>query len=126
MHRNGLHYKKTRHIPAKADTEKQREWDKEKPEPAIKDAQNGACHLLFVDAAHFILQPFICALWCSIRLFNKAASARNRLDVLGSVNATTGFFQTVNQKHTVDLTKLLTLNFQFFENKNAEIYPVEK
>jgi len=36
----------------------------------------------------------------------------------------TGFFQTVNQKHKDDLVKLLTLNFQFFENKNAEIYPV--
>lgn len=26
MHRHGLHYIKTGHIPAKADTEKQRQW----------------------------------------------------------------------------------------------------
>lgn len=38
--------------------------------------------------------------------------------------AVTGFFQTVNQKHNADLAKLLTLNFQFVENKSAEIYPV--
>jgi hypothetical protein len=43
------------HMPEKADTEKQREWVKTKLEPAIKDAQNGACHLFFADAAHFIL-----------------------------------------------------------------------
>jgi len=224
MHRHGLHYIKMGHMPAKADTEKQREWVKTKLEPAIKDAQNGGCHLLFVDAAHFILQPFICSLWCVARLFIKAASGRNRINVLGAVNAITkevitlsnttyitaetivaflkqlkehygeipikivldnaryqhcrlveeyanqlnisllflpsyspnlniierlwkftkkkilyakyyespakfhegitGFFQTVNQKHKDDLVKLLTLNFQFFENKNAEIYPV--
>jgi transposase len=177
-----------------------------------------------VDAAHFILQPFICSLWCAVRLFIKAASGRNRINVLGSVNAitkevitlcnttyisaetivaflkqlkdhygelpikivldnaryqhcklveetakqlnitllflpsyspnlniierlwkftkktilyakyydtpakfhqaVTGFFKIVNQKHNAELEKLLTLNFQFFDNKNAVIYPV--
>ena len=38
--------------------------------------------------------------------------------------AITGFFQTVNQKYNADLKNLLTLNFQFFQNKTAEIYPV--
>ena len=42
-----------------------------------------------MDAAHFILQPFICALWCVTRLFIKAASGRNRINVLGVVNAIT-------------------------------------
>ena len=45
--------------------------------------------MLFIDAAHFILQPFICALWCVARLFIKAASGRNRINVLGAVNAIT-------------------------------------
>jgi transposase len=30
--------------------------------------------------------------------------------------AITGFFQTINQKYNAELVKLLTLNFQFFEN----------
>jgi len=89
MKRHGLRYLQTGHIPAKADAEKQQQWVKEKLEPAIKEAQNGECHLLFMDAAHFILQPFICALWCVARLFIKASSGRNRINVLGVVNAIT-------------------------------------
>lgn len=89
MKRHGLRYLQTGHIPAKADAEKQQQWVKEKLEPAIKEAQNGKCHLLFMDAAHFILQPFICALWCVARLFIKASAGRNRINVLGVVNAIT-------------------------------------
>lgn len=61
MKRHGLRYIKTGHIPAKADTEKQQQWVKTTLEPAIEEARNGTCVLLFMDAAHFILQPFICA-----------------------------------------------------------------
>ena len=42
-----------------------------------------------MDAAHFTLQPFICALWCVNRLFIKASPGRNRINVLGAVNAIT-------------------------------------
>jgi transposase len=42
-----------------------------------------------MDGAHFILQPFICALWCVTRLFIKASAGRNRINVLGVVNAIT-------------------------------------
>jgi len=89
MKRIGLRYIKTGHIPAKADVEKQQKWVETILEPAIKEAQKGECHLLFMDAAHFILQPFICALWCFTRLFIKASSGRNRINVLGAVNAIT-------------------------------------
>lgn len=89
MKRHGLRYIKTGHIPAKADTEKQQQWVRSTLEPAIEDAQNGKCHLLFMDAAHFVLEPFICALWCVVRLFIKASSGRNRINVLGTVNAIT-------------------------------------
>jgi transposase len=224
MKRHGLRYIKTGHIPAKADTEKQRQWVETTLEPVIKEAQNGECHLLFMDAAHLILQPFICALWCVARLFIKASAGRNRINILGTVNAITKeiitfsnttfinaetivvfleqlkehyynlplkivldnaryqhckfvedaakklnitllflpsyspnlniierlwkftkktilyakyyespakfhlaiteFFQTINQKYSVDLKKLLTLKFQFFQNQNELIYPV--
>lgn len=224
MKRHNMRYLQTGHIPAKADTEKQKEWVKTKLDPAIKEAQEGQCQLLFMDAAHFILQPFICAVWCVTRFFVKASAGRNRINVLGVVNAITkeiftfsntsyisaetivdflkqlkkhygdiplkivldnaryqhcklveaiakqlniellflpsyspnlniierlwkftkkkvlyakyyespikfhtainDFFQTVNKKYTVDLKSLLTLKFQFFENKPAEIYTV--
>lgn len=89
MKRHGLRYLQTGHIPAKADSEKQQQWMKTTLEPAIEEAQKGECHLLFMDAAHFILQPFICALWCVARLFIKASAGRNRINVLGTVNAIT-------------------------------------
>ena len=89
MKRNGLRYRKTGHIPAKADSEKQREWVETKLTPVIEEAQNKKCHLLFMDASHFILQPFICALWSIARLFIKAAAGRNRINVLGTVHALT-------------------------------------
>ena len=223
MKRHGLRYIKTGHIPAKADAKKQQQWMKTTLEPAIEEAQNGKCHLLFMDAAHFILEPFICALWCVARLFIKASSGRNRINVLGAVdaitkqiitlnnttfinaetiiaffkqlrevyvdlplkivldnaryqhckvvensarelgitllflpsyspnlniierlwkftkkkilyakyyetstlfhNAITSFFQSINQEYKDDLNNLLTLKFQSFENKRAEIYP---
>jgi transposase len=89
MKRHGLRYMKTGHIPAKADTQKQEQWVKSTLEPAIEEATKGECNLLFMDAAHFILEPFICALWCVTRLFIKASSGRNRINVLGAVNAVT-------------------------------------
>jgi hypothetical protein len=84
-----LQYIKTGHIPAKADVEKQKQWVKSTLEPAIEEAQKGECHLLFMDAAHFILQPFICALWSVTRMFIKASYGRNRINMLGVVNAIT-------------------------------------
>jgi transposase len=89
MKRHGLQYIKTGHQPAKADVEKQQQWVTTTLEPAIIEAQSGKCHLLFMDAAHFILQPFICALWCVGRMFIKSSSGRNRINVLGVVNAIT-------------------------------------
>lgn len=224
MKRHSLRYLKTGHIPAKADAKKQRAWIETTLNPAIKEAQNGDCHLLFMDAAHFILQPFVCALWCLKRICIKAASGRNRINVLGAVNAitkevivfsnttfinaetivdflgqlkehytdlplkivldnaryqhckfveetakglgiillflpsyspnlniierlwkftkktilyakyyesppkfhaaVTGFFDVINKQYNAQLKDLLTLNFQFFDNKNAESYPL--
>ncbi len=42
-----------------------------------------------MDAAHFVLEPFLCRLWCIVRVFIKSAAGRNRINVLGAVNAIT-------------------------------------
>lgn len=95
MRRIGMKCCKAGHIPAKADSEKQAIFKENILEPLIKLAQNGECHLFFVDAAHFILQPFVCMLWCFSRIFIKAASGRNRINVLGALHATTMQLETV-------------------------------
>jgi transposase len=40
-----------------------------------------------VDAAHFVLASFLGWLWCATRLFVRAASGRQRYNVLGAFNA---------------------------------------
>lgn len=87
MKRHGLRFLKCAQVPAKADNEKQHQWVAETLAPAIKAAQKGETHLFFLDAAHFVLGPFVCCLWCVARLFIKAASGRNRINVLGAVHA---------------------------------------
>ena len=109
MKRHGLRHLQTGHVPAKADTAKQQQWVKEKLDPAIEEAKNGECHLLFMDAAHFILQPFICALWCATRLFIKASAGRNRINVLGALNAITKEIITLN--NTSYITAETTIDF---------------
>ncbi len=87
MKGHGLKFLKCGHIPAKADDEQQHQWVDTKLKPVIKAAHKAKVHLLFLDAAHFMLAPFICSLWCSCRLFIKASSGRNRINVLGAVHA---------------------------------------
>ncbi len=116
MNRHGLRYLQTGHIPANADSEKQQQWVKEKLEPAIEEAQNGECHLLFLDAAHFILQPFICALWCVARLFIKGSAGRNRINILGAVNAITKEVHTLNNTTFINAQTILAFLRQLKEH----------
>ncbi len=118
MKRHGLHYIKTGHIPAKADIEKQQQWVKSTLEPAIKEAQKGECHLFFMDAAHFILQPFICALWCVERLFIKASSGRNRINILGVVNAITKQVVTLSNTTFINAETIADFLKQLREHYN--------
>jgi transposase len=43
--------------------------------------------VFFVDAAHFVFGTFLCCLWSFVRLFVRAASGRQRFNVLGAFNA---------------------------------------
>jgi len=85
----GMSFRKMGHIPAKADPEKQAEFLENTLNPLIKLAQQGLCLLFFVDAAHFVLRPFLCSLWCFTRVFIKAPAGRQRFNVLGGINAIT-------------------------------------
>ena len=57
--------------------------------PRLDAAQAGRGHVLFVDAAHFVFGTFLCCLWSFQRIFVRAASGRQRLNVLGAWNAVT-------------------------------------
>lgn len=83
----GMRCLKVGTIPAKADVEEQARFKKEELQPRIEEAQAGQRALFFVDAAHFVLAPFLGLLWCFSRIFIKAPAGRQRFNVLGALNA---------------------------------------
>jgi transposase len=76
-------------IPAKADSAAQQTFLEAKLQPRLEEAQQGKRHVFFMDAAHFVLQPFLGFLWCFARVFIQAPSGRQRFNVLGALHATT-------------------------------------
>ena len=57
--------------------------------PRLDAAVAGEGHVFFVDAAHFVFGTFLCCLWSFTRIFVRAASGRQRFNVLGAWNAVT-------------------------------------
>jgi transposase len=57
--------------------------------PKLVAAQAGEGHVFFVDAAHFVFGTFLCCLWSFARIYVRAASGRQRFNVLGAWNAVT-------------------------------------
>jgi transposase len=57
--------------------------------PCLDAAMAGQGHVFFVDAAHFVFGTFLCCLWSFARIFIRAASGRQRFNVLGAWNAVT-------------------------------------
>jgi transposase len=61
----------------------------EELKPKLDAALAGKGHVFFVDAAHFVLGTYLCCLWSVKRIFVRAASGRQRFNVLGAWNAVT-------------------------------------
>lgn len=76
-------------IPVKANIEAQERFKTEVLEPLVEQAQAKKLHLFFVDAAHFVMLPFLGYLYSLTVRFIKAASGRQRFSVLGALNAIT-------------------------------------
>jgi transposase len=55
----------------------------------LEEAKAGQRVVFFMDAAHFVCAPFLGILWCFQRLFVRAPSGRQRLNVLAALNAVT-------------------------------------
>jgi transposase len=70
--------------------------------PQLDAALAGKGHVFFVDAAHFVLGTFVCCLWSFTRIFVRAASGRQRFNVLGAWNAVTRELITVTNTTVVN------------------------
>jgi len=55
--------------------------------PRLDAVAAGQGHVFFVDAAHFVFGTFLGCLWSFTRIFVRAASGRQRFNVLGAWNA---------------------------------------
>ena len=82
-------------IPAKADPVVQATYLETVLQPRLAQAQAGQPAVFFVDAAHFVLAPFLGFLWTLARVFIQAPSGRQRFNVLGALNAITHELITV-------------------------------
>jgi transposase len=67
----GLRCRKVGRLPAKADPDKQAAYRAQEIEPRLTEAQAGKRAVFFVDAAHFVLAPFLGFRWCFTRVFIK-------------------------------------------------------
>jgi transposase len=80
-----------------------------KLKPLLDDAQAGRGHVFFVDAAHFVFGTFLCCLWSFARIFVRAASGRQRFNVLGAWNAVTRQLTAVTNTTVVNTETMCEL-----------------
>lgn len=96
-------------LPAKADPEAQARFLEEELEPRLTQARAGQRAVFFVDAAHFVLAPFLGFLWSVTRIFLRAPAGRQRFNVLGALNAITHDLVTVTNDTYITATEVCTL-----------------
>ena len=85
----GMKPRKVGMVPAKADPEKQEQFKKDELEPVLDEAKAETRKVFSVDAAHFVLAPFLGILCSFIRVFLKASAGRKRFNVLGALDVIT-------------------------------------
>jgi transposase len=73
-------------VPEKANIAAQERFRIDILEPLVDKAQQGKIELLFMDAAHFVLVPFLGYLYSLATRFIKSWSGRKRFSVLGAIN----------------------------------------
>ena len=86
---------KGRHDPRQGRRARASAFQKKELEPRLEEATDGKRIVYFVDAAHFVLAPFLGYLWTRLRRFIRAPSGRQRFNVLGALNAVTHQLLTV-------------------------------
>jgi len=89
LKRIGMQRRKVGTVPAKADPAAQAAYLEAEMQPRLEQAKAGQRAVFFVDAAHFVLSPFLGFLWSFARVFVPSAAGRQRFNVLGALNGIT-------------------------------------
>lgn len=87
LHQCGFKYRKQGHVPGKSDSDAQEAWLEKILTPTIEKCKDGKGKLLFSDAVHFVLGAFVTNSWSCERQYIKSNTGRNRINVLGAVDA---------------------------------------
>jgi transposase len=77
--------------------------------PRLDAAQAGHEQVFFVDAAHFVFGTFLGCLWSFVRIYVRAASGRQRFNVLGAWNAVTRELVSVTNTTVVNTETMCEL-----------------
>ena len=109
MLRNRLKRRKVGQIPANADIVNQNKFKKNKLDRLVKLAENHRIRLLFMDAAHFVHQPFLGYLYSIKRVFIRAAAGRKRFNVLGALEAVSQNLTTICNEAYINSTSVCQL-----------------
>lgn len=96
-------------LPAKADLDRQAAYLTHELEPRLAQAQAGQRAVFFVDAAHFVVAPFLGFLWSLTRVFLRAPAGRQRFNVLGALNAITHELVTITNDTYITATEVRAL-----------------
>jgi transposase len=107
MRKAGMNYQKTAQIPAKADPVKQQQWLKTVFEPLAQRAKKKEIEILFLDSMHCVMGVFLCFLWSFKRIFVKSSAGRQRLNVIGVVNAITKKISFITNTETVNAQTMI-------------------
>ena len=105
----GMKCRKVGCIPAKANPAQQAEFLSQQLQPRLDEAQTGRRAVFFVDAAHFVLTPFLGFLWCFARVFIQAPIGRQRFNVLAALDAVTHDLVMVTNDSYITATSVCAL-----------------
>ena len=75
----------------------------------MEQAKEGKRAVFFVDAAHFVLAPFLGFLWSFVRVFVRAPAGRQRFNVLGAIEAVSLTLVTVTNATTINAQSVCEL-----------------
>jgi len=110
----GIKRRKVGAIPSKADLDKQEAYKKEKLEPRLQEAKDGKRKVFSVDAAHFVLAPFLGYLWSFTRLFIKAPAGRKRFNVLGALDVITHELHAITNDTYINAQSVCALLWKLY------------
>lgn len=96
-------------LPNKTNIEAQETFHMQTLTPLIEQAHQGKIHLLFVDAAHFVLLPFLGYLYSLVARYIKSTPGRQRFNVLGALHAITLELVTVCNASKVSSEEMVQL-----------------